>query len=394
MKKVFLSITVAILFSLNTFAQNAVIKGTVKNSPTDTIYLQTMPFHSPYSSEVRSLKISPKGEFKFEFDNVEKAFVVQIYLEKKYLKANKEYLLWSNYLKTEECRSDFCNKFYQYFGTATFFLEPNKTIDVKIERYTSRKKVSKEQIENYNKNGVEVAADNTVEVGGETRIIFKGKDIFQEEYFQKSLNRSHIIGKRLAIYKSMSMDKAIKGYQKSLKQLLDDLNEVKNKLSPACYNYIKAEIEFGAKREFLTFLDFVKYTRPEELDIFYANEVPKNITDIIEIGTKEVNYEILISQKFNKYLMSYLNYILNLHHKSYKRYYDYDLNKIRGVIQRFPKESAYYFLANYLLDLKNNRQEMEKEMKNKDAVEELILGILKHYPNGELNQKIMEKYDL
>ena len=75
------------------------IKGTVEDWPTDTIYLQTMPFHSPHSSELKFQTISKDSTFNFEFKNSAKAFIIQLYSNKKQAENNKQQLLFLNLTK-------------------------------------------------------------------------------------------------------------------------------------------------------------------------------------------------------------------------------------------------------------------------------------------------------
>lgn len=387
MKNVFILVLVSILFSANGFSQKTIIKGKVHNWK-DTIYLQTMPFHSPYSTELKAQKITKDSTFNFEFENIDKPLIVQLYFNRKSVKINREQLLFLNL--TNEYYYGHCVKFYTYDAT-TFLIEPNTTINVDLKRNSSIVKLKPEVAEKYRKLGANVSKDDTVEDMQKTEISFTGANKFQHEYFQKSFDLDNIVDRRLRIYETKPINEAVIGYKKVKKQLLDKLETNKDKLSPIFYDYIKAEIEFGAKKEFLKYLMFSK---EKEMDAFFAKEIPKEIMDIIVLDKTKVNATTIINEEYNKYLNLYLTFILNFKNKSYKIYYDYDITKIQMAIKNFPEESVYYFLANYLLAPKNNREEMMKTIKIEDAVEELIVKTITKHPNGELNDRIMKKYDL
>ena len=386
MKKLLLPALVLFLFINGVTAQENIttIKGKVKYWPSDTIYLQTMPFHSPHSSELKYQTISKDSTFSFEFENVKKPFIVQLYLSKQIAESNKEHLLLKNL--TPEYYYGYCIKFYTY-GTTTFLIEPHKTLDIALERNWTISKLTPERAEKYRKIGVNVSKDNTLETTKKTSIDFGETNRFENEYYQKSFNLDDKFDKRLDIYKSMSLEKAIVSYNKLKQKLLNELETDKIKLSPTFYEYINAKIEFGARKEFLKFL---MLTREDERADFFSKEIPKEIMDIIEFDKSKINSITLLSEEYNKFLMLYLNF----KNKSYNKYYEYDRDKITLAIKNFPKASVYYFLANYLLLPETNRKTMMENIKNEEAIEELIIKTITKYPDGELNDKLIEKYDL
>ncbi|GAA3558512.1 hypothetical protein [Snuella lapsa] len=390
MKQLLLHVFLLILLAINATAQESItaIKGKVHFWPTDTIYLQTMPFHSPHLSELKHQIVSKDSTFSFEFKNIDKPFVVQLFMSEQNAKLNKEHLLYNNL--TDQYFYNQCEKFYTY-GTTTFLLEPNRTLNIELERNWSISKLTPQMAKKYRETGVEVSKDNTLEATQKTSISFLGENTFQNEYFQKSFSLDNKIDNRLDIYKTLPIDKAIISLKKIRRNFLDELEKNKNKLSPTFYNYIYAEIEFSIKKEFLRFL---MLTKEKEMNVFYTNEIPQEIMDIIEFDNENINIETLISESYNKFLPLYLNFKLNIKNKSYQRYYEYDINKIRTAIKNFPEKSVYYFITNYLLQPQTNRKEMIKTIKNEEAVEELILKTILKYPNGELNDKLIEKYNL
>jgi hypothetical protein len=386
-----LFVILTLFTGLLTFSQEenkTIIKGEVRYWPSDTIYLQTMPFHSPHSSELKHQVISKDSTFSFEFKNVEKPFVIQLFMRKQNADLNREHLLLNNL--TDRYYYNQCEKFYTY-GTTTFLLEPNKTLNVNLERNWAISNPSSEQAKQYKTRGIKVSKENTIEATQKTSITFLGDKTFKEECFQKAFIIDGKIDNRLDIYKSMPIEKAIISLNKLKKNFLGDLEENKNRLSSIHYNYIKAEIEFGIRKEFLRFL---MLNKESEMDDFFSKEIPQEIMDVIEFDKKQVNTVTIRSEAFNQFLMLYLNFKLNTLNKKYNRNYEFGIQKIRTAIRTFPKESVYYFLANNLLQPQVNRKYLIEIIKNEEAVEELITKTITKYPDGELNDLLIEKYDL
>lgn len=363
-----------------------IIKGKVHYWPTDTIYLQTMPFHSPHSSELKFQTISKDSTFNFEFKNSDKPFVVQLFFNKKNAKLNREQLLFLNL--TEKYYFSHCSKFYTY-GVTTFLIEPNKVTNINLERNWSISTLTRKQAEKYRKSGIPILEDNSIQTTQKTSIEFLESNTFQNNYYQKSFDLTEKIDNRLDIYKTKSIDKAIISYKKVKLKLLNAHELEKDKLSPVFYDYIKAEIEFGARVEFLKFL---MLSKEKEMDDFFANEIPKDIMNIIEFDKTKVNHTTLISEAYNKYLELYLSFKINIQNKKLNVNHKFSIQKIRTAIKNLPHESVYYYLANHLLQ--TNREQLIQDIKNEEAVEELITKTITKYPNGELNDKLIEKYDL
>lgn len=379
---------VVFLFGTTCIAQEnkTIIKGLVHNWPTDTVYLKTMPFHSPHSSKLQFKTISKDSTFSFEFGGTKKPVIVQLFANKTDIKLNEEQLLFQNL--TEDYYYGHCVKFYTY-GKSTFLIEPNKVINVDLtsNRYSST--LTKEKANKYRKLGAKIPETNIVENVNRTDIKFNGKDTFQNEYYQKSFDLDDKIDKRLDLYKTRPIEDAIVGFKKIRQKLLDELESNKDKLSTVFYDYIKAEIEFGARNEFIKYLVFA---RKEDMSAFFSNSIAPEIIDIIEFDKTHVNNTTLISEEYNKYIEMYLNFKLNNANKKYVDYYKFTMQKIRTAIRNLPNESIYYYLANNLMQ--TNRTELMQSINNEDAVEELITKIISKYPNGELNDKLMIQYDL
>ena len=388
MKNLLLIINI-LLFGTISYAQTGItIKGIVKDWPTDTIYAQTMPFYSPHSSKLKFQTIKRDSVFSFTFNNSGKPLVIQLFSNRKQVKTNRERLLFLNF--TDEYYYGHCNKFYTY-GIATFLIEPNKTLDVVLKYNQYEKKLTNKVVEKYKKLGIKVSEDNKINITSRMNIKFNDSNSFQDKYYQKSFGLDDKVDKRLEIYsyKSRSIEAAIVSFKKIKQSLLDKLELEKEKLSTVFYDYIKAEIEFGARKEFLKFIMLDK-----EKDAFFSKEIPKEVKDIIEFDKTKVNQTTLISEEYNKFLMLYLNFKLNILNKEYNKHYNFGLQKIRTAIRSFPKESVYYFIANHLLLPQINRDYLIKTIKNEEAVDELITKTITKYPDGELNDKLIEQYDL
>jgi hypothetical protein len=381
-------IILAVIFSLfltsvgNTQINKPIIKGMVINWPTDTVYLQTMPFYSPLSSKTEFQILAKDSTFSFELEDKGTPIVVQLYSNKSNAELNKEQLLFLNY--TGDYYYGHCVKFYIY-AASTFLLEPGKVLDVELRSNRTLEKLSPEMAESDRKAGVKILNGNMIEQIHETNIQFHGENTFQDEYFQKTFDLEDKVDKRLELYQHQPIGKAIESYAKIRKKLLDNLEVDKKKLSAIFYEYIKAEIEFGARGEFLKLLMFSnKEGENAALDSFFSNEIPQEIMDIVKFNKDEVTPVIMASEAYNKYLELYLNFKMNVQNKKFSAYNEFSRQKCKTAIRELPQESAYYYLAGQLL----------QTVRNEDFVEELVIATIKKFPGGELNDKLMEKYDL
>ena len=360
----------------------SVICGKVVNWPTDTIYLQTMPFYSPFSSEIKFQTLSKDSTFNFELENKDIPWVIQLYSKKVYVEMNREQLLTLNY--TNDFYYGHCIKFYTYSAN-TFLLEPNHVLEIELKCNRTFEKLSPEMAESYRLAGGTILDNNMIEQFNETNIQFTGENPFQYEYFQKTFNLQDKVDNRLELYENGPIEKAIESYAKIRKKLLDNLEVKKEKLSPTFYEYIKAEIEFGARVEFLKYLMFSYLDEENEsLNSFYSNEIPEEIMDIIEFDKNQITPVVLASEAYNKYLELYLNFKMNIQNKKYSAYNEFSMQKCKTAISELPKESAYYYLSGQLL----------QTLRTEDFVEDLVIATIKAFPEGELNDKLMEKYDL
>lgn len=380
-------IILAVIISLSSiFVSNAqvncsIINGKVVNWPTDTVYLQTMPFYSPFSSNTRFQILAKDSTFNFELDDKDTPFVVQLYSKKADVDLNREQLLLLNY--SNDYYYGHCVKFYTY-AASTFLLEPGKVLYIELTSNRTLKNLSPEMAERYKKAGIKIQDSKTIEQVNETGIQFLGDNSFQQKYFQKTFDLQDKVDKRLELYRNKPIEKAIEGYAKIRKKLLDNLEVEKENLSAISYEYIKAEIEFGARVEFLKYLMFSNKEENEALDSLFSNEIPQGIIDIIEFNKDEVTTIVMASEAYNKYLELYLNFKINVQNKKFSAYNEFSMQKCKTVIRELPEESVYYYMAGQLL----------QTFRTEDFAEDLVIATIKKFPEGELNDKLMEKYDL
>ena len=377
LSRIVLTIVFGMSFVSMCYAQTnkTTFKGSVNNWHTDTVYLQTMPFHSPFSNELKFQNLSADSVFQFNFEDADKPFVVQIFSKKEHVESNKEELLFLNL--TDKYYYGHCIKFYTH-GVATFLIEPGTTLDVNLTNQTEITHFTSEAADRWRKRGVLIPLNNILEYNVEMKIQFVGDNSFQNNYYQESFDLDNDTDQRLELYYNKPIEKAITSYNKIRKKLLKELETNKEKLSPVFYDYIKAEIEFGARKEFLKYLE--QENSKEKLDIFFSNEISGDIMDIIEFDKSKINYATIINEEYCKYLELYINFKMNIQNKEYIEHNDFSLKKGKTAFEILPEESAYYYLANQLL----------QTIRTEDVVIELIQG----FPDGELNDKLIKMYDL
>ena len=382
--QIFLTALFSIIFGTTSNGQlnQTIIKGKVKSWPTDSIYLQTMTFHSPQSSELKTQILAKDGSFAFTFEKRDKPFVIQLFSRKREADMNKNELLVLNY--TDRYYYGHCVKFYTY-GTTTYLVEPNTILEVELTSNRSQTKLSQEDADKYKKAGAIIGSDNIIDNIKETGIRFTGPDSFKNEYYQKTFDIADKMDNRLELYENKPIEEAIIGYKKITTKLLSELESNKDKLSSVFYNYIKAEIEFGARLELLKFIMFPAKEGSEEiLNSFFSKEISKEISELIDFDKTTITPSTLISEEYNKFVEVYINFKINSLNKKFSKYNEFSKEKCKTAIKYLPEESAYYYLVNHLL------QTVRKE----DFVESLITSTIKKFPDGDLNDKLIKLYDM
>jgi len=352
----FYQILISSLFSLtfviicNAQVKKTTIKGTVSKWPTDTIYLQTLPFHSPHSAVLKYQLIFKDSTFNFQFEKADKPFVFFITPQRKIVDQQVKILLFNNL--TEEHYWGNCIKIYTY-GKTTNLIEPGEKLDINI----------------------------TWNGWTKTDVDYSGSGKFKNEYYQKSFDLDNKADKALSGITSENIAWAISNLKNAVKSQLEYLESNKDKLSPVFYDYIKAEIEFGAKKEFLKYLWSEKENYLKE--IVASGKIPDTFVEILAFDKYSINDAGLISEEYNEFLEEYINFLTNISNREYKRFNPFNLKKLKIVAEEFPEKSIYHYVVNQLLLIDD-----ESEFKG------IIKKIIKYYPDGELNSKLKEKYKI
>lgn len=374
-----IKVTLAVLLigsNLSALSQvgDVVIKGTVHKWPTDTIYFYELPFHSPYSFNARFVKINSDSTFRLKYTDIEKTFVFMIGPQKTPLDLKVQDLLFDNL--TSDHYYGHCIKVYTV-GVATFLVKPKTNLDLDITFNTWIEKLSQKRAETLKRMGIHVFDDNTVRDYGTTELIFHGSEQFSYEYYQESFNLDDKLDKLLERTKEISS--AIKKLEKRKTKLLSSLKKEQNNLDAQFYNYIKAEIEFGAKKEFLKYLQF---EHEEYLTNLFNEEIPTEIMKVVEFDKSNIIDEVLINEEYNEYLELYLNFKMNMKQKKYIVFNEFSKSKYDLAIAELPNRSKYYYLANNLLHTKPTSDFFS-----------LYEDLIQRYPEGELNDKLYDKFE-
>lgn len=381
------------LFSINIFSQKTIIKGKVHNWPTDTVYIKTMPFYSPYSSKLKYVLLKEDNSFSIELPKSNKPIVFQLSDEKNRLKHNARSLLFDNL--TKRYYYGHCSKFYTH-GETTHLIQQGKTLTVDITYNTEDKKVSEEKANSFRKLGIKIPENNVVRYTIKSLVKHNTSNNFENDLYQNSFAFDNILDERLEIYESKSILEATKSLNKLTQKMLKNLEKQKSKISPLFYDYIKAEIVYGAKKEFIKYLWFAK---EREMDTFFSKPIPKEVLEIVNFDKKNINNATLINEEFNEYVGLYINFKLNMKNKKFVLYNPFNIQKFRAVMNEFyPNEISYYYIANHFLHKPKNELLKSFKSDNKIYESEILDGIvqatIKYFPKGELNDALIKKFDL
>ncbi|AOW08523.1 hypothetical protein [Flavobacterium gilvum] len=336
-----------------------IIKGKVHRWPTDTIYLHTLPFHSPYSGVLKYKLISKDSTFNFQFENTDKPFVFFITSQKKVVDQQTKGLLFDN-LAEEHYWSN-CFKIYTY-GKTTNLIEPNEKLDMDI----------------------------TWNGWNKTDVSFKGPNKFKHEYYQKSFDLSDKEKDALKGPSSENIEWAISDLKNVTQSSLDELKLDKDKLGPVFYDYLKAEIEFGARKFFLQYLWSEKVNDLKE--IIATGKIPDKFVEILAFNKYSINDATLISEEYNEFVEEYANFLTNIANKEYKKFNPFSPKKVEIIGSKLPEKSAYYYIANQCLLIDDDASEFI--INDSNVLKKLAKKIIVHFPNGELNSKLREKYKI
>lgn len=359
--------------SIITNGQVTEIKGKVHKWPTDTVYLATLPFHSPYSNSVDFQILSKDSLFDFRFKDKKESFVFFISPEKESVSGQIKELLYDNL--TDRHYFGHCIKVYTY-GITTYLIEPNNVLNIDLTFNSWTEQLSNETAEKYRTYGIQIPSDNRILNVGKTKIEFLNPDKLVYECYQESFNLDDKLDKALESKKDISS--AIKVLKETEQKLLSVLEQAKTVISPFLYDYIKSEIEFGTRKELLKYL---RFDHEKYMSTLFKTDIPVEIIEIIEFDKKNINSATMISEEYIEYLEIYLNFKFSMNKGEYVVYKKFDKEKFDFAIQELPEKSRYSYLANNLL-----------HCNNLDYNYKLYKKFINEYPVGDLNNKLNEKF--
>lgn len=353
---------------INVISETLII-GEVHNWITDTVYLITLPFHSPYSYQAYYQIITKDSSFQFNFGEIDKPLIFQISPIKKSIDRNINDLLFDNL--TVKHYFGQCFK-YSTYEITTFLIEPNDSILVELNFNSWIEKLSDKKAKYLKSLGVQVSDDNTVRDYGKTGLTFFNPNKWNLEYYQKWFGVDDKYDSKVET--SKNIENAYKDILKLKEKLLSDLQQEKLNITPFLYKHLRASIEFSAKKEFL------KHLILEDKN-YLKGKVPNEIIEFIEFDKNDIDYPTILSDQYNDYLEFYLTYKINKEKGSSIVYKEFDKEKFDFVMSELPKNSQYYYLANQLLHQENSAD-------NKD----LSIQLIEKYSKGDLNEKLMQKF--
>jgi len=345
------------------------IKGKVHNWLTDTVYLTTLPYYSPYSNKSYYQILTKDSTFQFDFHDLDKPIIIQLTSTKSAIDANINTLLFDNL--TDKHYYGQCEKFNTYQLT-TYILEPNDSILVELNFNSWIEKLSDKKAKYLKSLGVKVSDDNTVRDYGKTGITFLNPNKNSLEYYQKWFAVDDKFDSE--IERSKNVDDAYNKVYKLKEKLLSELQQEKSNITPFLFNHLKAYIEFGAKKEYLKYL----ILKDKE---YLKGKVKLEIKEFLEFDKNAIDFAVLYSDQYNDYLEFYLTYKFNKRNGNNLKYYPFDKEKFELVTEVLPEKSQYYYLANQLLHQENT-------LENKA----LSIQLVQNFTNGDLNEKLEEKY--
>jgi hypothetical protein len=334
-------------------AKTTMIKGKVNNWPTDTVYFATFTFHSPYSTVEGFKVLKADKTFEHVFNQPREPFVLFLTPERKFLDLRND-VLFENL--TDKYYRGYCQKFYDYPIT-TYLIEPGTQTEVEL---TKTKRY------------------------GKTLIAFFNANKYNSEFYQTTFDLDNGLDEALdtradSILKDLkNVDHAIEKLNSKAGELLTGLNKERQYISPFVYRYTKAEIEFGARKEFLRYL---LLNHKEEASKLFSDKVPVEINNVIEFNKEDVDHATMISQEYNEFLELYLTFKFSKLKKELIAYKEFDQEKFEFALQELPKASRYFYLANNLLYLNDDGK-----------AKDLVARLIELYPGGELNDKLRGRY--
>lgn len=322
------------------------ISGKVYKWHTDTVYMATLPFHSPYSSFEDFRVLSSDKTFEFTLKNIDKPFILFLTPERKFLDLRNDFLFEN---LTDKYYKGYCKKFFT-MPITTYIIEPGSETIVEL---TKTKRY------------------------GETRIKFLNENNYNSEYYQTTFDIDQRFDDVVTL--AATPVKAIMSLKKKLNESLTDLDKEQSYISPFQYNYVKAEIEFGARKEFLRYLllDHKDYASK-----LFETDITEDIRAIVEFDKENISYAATISQEYNEFIELYMNFKYSELNRKLIIYKEFDTEKFDFALRELPHSTRYYYLANNLLHSNCN-----------EHTKVLFARLINEYPKGELNNKLSKKYN-
>lgn len=322
------------------------IYGSVNNWPTDTIYFFSLPFHSPFSSFNGFEILSPNNTFSLTFHDIDKPMVLCLTPEKRFVDESIDDFLYE--ALTDRYYQGYCGKFFT-MPLTTYLIEPGMELEIELIKESRY---------------------------GETKINFLSQNAYSMTYYQSSHDLVQSFDELLTF--SESLDQAIIDLKKMSDQYITELDAEKDFISPVLYQYMKAQIQFGAKKELLRYLMLDHFDFTQEL---FEKDDLKSILHFIDFKKEEIEYSAMISQEFNEFVELYVNFNISLKSRNLEIYRNFDQEKFDFIFNHFSGELRYHYLANNLLYCKNN-----------DYLVPLYLKLIDKYPEGDLNKKLLKQF--
>ena len=354
------------------------LKGKVHKWVSDTIYISHLPFHSVHSSFTEFQLLSKDSTFQFQWKNLKEPIVVSTSPLQSFSERIIEELIYENL--TEDYFYSECLKFIQN-GNTIYFINPNTTTEIEITANTWIDSLSEKRANYFRKRGVNIPKNNKIRDYGKSIISFiNDSNNFNNYYFQDFFELRNQIDEVFDSYGAKNFTMAIAKLEKTKQALLLNLEQNKEKFLPFLYQYYKSDIEFASKKELLKYLTFRKKDFYKE--IVKSGKIPEKMAEILAFDRFNMNPITLKTQMYNEYVEFYINFVMNLEEKKYIEFRPLSIKKINVAYSELPRESAYYYISNHLLNVKNI-----------DLFKKKYKEIISRFPNGELNEKLKVKFE-
>ena len=359
--------------------QITILKGKVHKWVSDSVYISHLPFHSAHSSFTEFHLLSKDSTFQFQWENLKEPIIISVSPLKSFSKTIIEELIYENL--TEDYFYSECLKFIQN-GNTIYLINPNTTTEIEITANTWVDSLSEKRANYFRKRGVNIPKNNKIRDYGKSIISFiNDSNNFNNYYFQDFFELRNQIDEVFDSYGAKNFTMAIAKLEKTKQALLLNLKQNKDKFLPFLYQYYKSDIEYSVKKELLKYLTFRKKAIYKE--IVKSGKVPEKMAQILAFDRDNINPITLKTQMYNEYVEFYINFVMNLEEKKYIEFRPLSIKKINVAFSELPSESAYYYISNHLLNVKDINLFKKKSQE-----------IISRFPQGELNEKLKTKFKI